>query len=88
MNIGALPRQFHPFSRTESGPLKSRTKHNSRFRVPFSPCAHERQWEALGFMGRCCVGQDEGKSRPFAIEYSYIGMAAINSTFTACLESH
>ena len=39
-------------------------------------------------MDRRCVGQVEMKPRPFAIEYSYIGMAAINSTFTACLESH
>ena len=29
MNIGALPRRCCPFSLTESGPLKSRTKHNN-----------------------------------------------------------
>ena len=56
--------------------------------MPFFPCAHERQYEALGFMDRRCGGQVERKSHPFAIEYSYIGMAAINSTFTDCLESH
>ena len=33
----------------EVSPLKSRTKHNNRVRVPFYPCAHERQCEALGF---------------------------------------
>ena len=57
-------------------------------RVPFFPSAHERQCEALGYMDRHCVGQVERKSRPFAIEYSYIRMAAINSTVTDCLESH
>ena len=43
MNIGALPRRCRPFSLTESGPLKSRTKHNNGVRVLFSPSAHERQ---------------------------------------------
>ena len=54
----------------------------------FFRCAHERQFEAMGFMGRRCVGQVARKSRPFAIEYSYIGLAAINSTPTGCFESH
>ena len=88
MNIGALPRRCRPLSLMESGPLKSSTKHNNRARVPFFPCAHERRCEALGFMDRRCVGQVERKSRPFAIEYSYIRMVVINSTFTGCLESH
>ena len=52
MYIGALPRRCHLFSLTESGPLKSRTKHNNGVRVLFSPSAHERQCEALGFMDR------------------------------------
>ena len=52
MNIGALPRRCRPFSLTESGPLKSRTKHNNGVRVLFSPSARERQCEALGFMDR------------------------------------
>ena len=52
MDIGALPRRCHPFSLTESGPLKGRTKHNNGVQVPFSPSAHERQCEALEFMDR------------------------------------
>ena len=52
MNTGALPRRCRPFSLTESGPLKSRTKHNNGVRVLFSPSAHERQCEALGLMDR------------------------------------
>ena len=86
MDIGALPRRCRPFSLTETGPLKSRTKPNSKLRVPFFPSAHERKCEASGLMGRRCVGQVERKLRPFAIEYSYIGTAAINSTFTDRLE--
>ena len=52
MNIAALPRRCRPFSLTESGPLKIRTKHNNGVRVFFSPSAHERQCEALEFMDR------------------------------------
>ena len=87
-DIGALPRRCRPFSLTEGGSLKSRAKHNNGVRVPFSPAAHERQCEAPGFMDRRCVGRFERKLRPFAIDYSYIGRAAINSTFTDRLESH
>ena len=50
MGIGALPRRCGPFSLTESGPLKSRKNQSNRVRVLFSPSAHERQCEALGFM--------------------------------------
>ena len=88
MNIGALLRRCRPFSLTESGPIKNRTKHNNGVRVPFFSSAHERQCEALGLMDRRCVGQVERKLRPFAIDYSYMGRAAINSTFTDRLESH
>ena len=52
MDIGALPRRCRPFSFTESGPLRSMTKHSNGVRVLFSPSAHERQSEALGFMDR------------------------------------
>ena len=52
MNIGALLRQCRPFSLTESGPIKSRTKQNNGVRVPFSSSARERQCEAFGFMDR------------------------------------
>ena len=52
INIGALPRRCRPFSLTESGPLKSRTKHINGVLVRFSSSAHERQCEALGFMDR------------------------------------
>ena len=52
----------------------------------------KRQCEALGFMDRRCVGQVERKLRPFAIDYarfvSYIGRAAIISTFSDRLKSH
>ena len=50
MNIGALPRRCRPFSLTESGSPKCRTKHNNGVRLPFFSSAHERQCEALGFM--------------------------------------
>ena len=49
MNIGVLPRRCRPFSLTESGPLKSRTKHNNGVRVPiFSlllTSSNARPWE-------------------------------------------
>ena len=88
MDIGALPRRCRPFSLTESGPLKSRTKHNNGVRVHFPSSTHEQQYEALGFMDRRCVGKVERELRPFVIDHSYIGRAAINSTFTGRLESH
>ena len=72
----------------EGGPLKSRTKHTNGVRVPFFPSAHERQCKAFGFIDHHCVGQVERKLRLFAIEYSYIGRAAINSTITDRLKSH
>ena len=39
-------------------------------------------------MDRRCVGQVERNLRPFAIDYSYIERAAINSTFIGRLKSY
>ena len=57
MDIGALPRRFRPFSLTKSMPLKSRTKHNTGVRVPFSTSGHEKPVFVVGslVLGLCRV---------------------------------
>ena len=50
MNIGALPRRCRPFSRTESGPLKSQEQYKTQRRSASAlfPIAHEKPVFVVG----------------------------------------
>ena len=50
MNIGALPRRCRPFSRTESGPLKSQEQYKTQRRSASAlfPIAHEKPFFVVG----------------------------------------
>ena len=54
MNIGALPRRCRPFSRTESGPLKSQEQYKTQRRSASAlfPIAHEKTVFVVGSFGR------------------------------------